>query len=281
MSDINLACHMAPWGSGGFINALSDIEAARFRGLELTVEVVEQFEDRVAVFNEILGQHRLELIAITSGGAMWPGMKLEEEVERSLRIARFLRAAGARLLTLYPPRPNPEHPIKEELDLVPVAEAYGEIARRTRELEVVTCLHPEAGTCVHDLPSLEQFLRISDPDALRLCVDSGFLAEANITVPEFLKTYGKQVGLVHLRDIRAKDLKPRKSHTRKGKEPWRPTAVELGKGNLDLNALVNALLELQYIGWATIEFDKPAHHSLKELAKACHEYAEQNLDLVL
>lgn len=49
MSDIELACHAAPWGRKGFINALSDIERAGFRGIEMTAEVVEEFEDRVGV----------------------------------------------------------------------------------------------------------------------------------------------------------------------------------------------------------------------------------------
>src|SRR5688572_20538239 len=106
MSDIELACHTSAWGNDSFINALSDIERAGFKGIETTVGVVEHYEDRVEVFNEILIQHQIQLVAISAGGAKWPGMSLEEEVERSLNIVRFLKSANAKILTLMPPTPN-------------------------------------------------------------------------------------------------------------------------------------------------------------------------------
>src|SRR5438445_6518764 len=117
MADIELACHTAPWGDDGFINALLDIEHAGFHNIETTTGVVERFEDRVDVFIEILSQHHMQLVGITAGGAMWPGMSLEVEVERSLNIVKFLKAADAKFLTLMPPVPNPDSPIEDEMDL--------------------------------------------------------------------------------------------------------------------------------------------------------------------
>src|SRR5262249_30934066 len=106
MADIELACHTAPWSDEGFISALSDIERAGFKNIETTTGVVVQFEDRVDVFSEILAQHHMSLVGITSQGGVWPGMSLEEEVERSLNVVRFLKSADAKFLTLIPPRPN-------------------------------------------------------------------------------------------------------------------------------------------------------------------------------
>ena len=87
MADIELACHTGAWGDDGFIAALADVERAGFKGIETTTGVVEQYEDRVEVFNEILANHHIKLMGITSGGATWPGMSLEEEVERSLTLS--------------------------------------------------------------------------------------------------------------------------------------------------------------------------------------------------
>src|SRR5260370_41804580 len=107
MADIEMACHTEAWGDEGFITALSDMERARFRGNETTTGVVEHYEDRVDVFSEILIEHHIHLVAITVNGGMWPGTSLEEEVERSLNIVRFLKACDAKILTLMPPMPNP------------------------------------------------------------------------------------------------------------------------------------------------------------------------------
>lgn len=279
MSDLELSCHTAPWGKEGLIHALSDIERAGFRGIELTAEVVEQFEDRVGVFNEILSQHRLELTAITAGGAKWPGMNLDEEVERGVNIARFLKSAGAKVLVLYPPRPNPDSPLEDEQDLLPAATAFGEIARRTLELGVQSCLHPEMQSHVHTPKQLAKFIQMADPEALKLCIDNGFLAEAKIPMAAFLKDEKKNIGMVHLKDIKTKDLKPRV--VRKGKPPYRAHASELGKGDLKLQEFVDLLLACNYSGWITVEFDTEKHKSRYELASACYQYAEQHLDLVL
>ena len=278
MSEIELACHTKPWGPQGFIAALSDIETARFHGIEMTAEVVEQFEDRVAVFREILTEHHLKLIAITAGGSMWPGMNLDEEVERGVNVARFLKNSGANALTLLPPVPNPDSPLEDELDLMPAATAYGEIARRTLELDVKTCLHPETDSYVDSPKALSKFIQMADPEAMHLCADIGFLAKAKVDIVSFIKENKKRIGLIHLKDIRARDLKPRKSPPKDGAPPT--PAVELGKGCLGLQEFVDALLDVEYTGWGTVEFDARSNKSLLELARTCHKYAEQTLDLV-
>ena len=275
MADIELACHTSAWGDDNFINALSDIEKAGFRGIETTTGVVELFEDRVDVFNEILSQHQMHLIAITAGGAMWPGMSLEEEVERSLNIVRFLKGADAKILTLMPPRPNPDQPIEDEADLIPVATAYGEIARRSQELGILACLHPDTENLVTDQKSLEKFLEYSDPVAMKLCIDVSFLAQAELSIPKFIKENRKRIGSVHLRDIR-----PYAGKKKKNEATPKYQTVELGKGTLDLEGFVDTLLTVEFSGWATVELDKGGK-SLAQQALLSHNYAAQTLDLVL
>ena len=273
MADIELACHTSAWGDDGFINALADIEKAGFKGIETTTGVVEQFEDRVEVFNEILVQHQMQLVAITAGGAMWPGMSLEEEVERSLNIVRFLKSANARILTLMPPRPNPDQPLEDEADLIPAATAYGEIARRTEEHGILACLHPDIGTLVDNQKMLEKFLEHSDAQAMRLCVDVAFLAQAEIPAAKFIKENKKRIGAVHLRDV-----KPVPGKRKKGEEKFQ--TVELGKGTLDLESFVDTLLAAEFSGWATVELEKGGKN-LALQALHSHQYAAQTLDLVL
>jgi inosose dehydratase len=274
MADIELACHTAAWGDDGFIASLSDIERAGFHGIETSMSMVEQFEDRVDVFNEILSQHQLQLIAITTIGPLWPGTSLEEEVERSLNIVRFLKAANAKVLTLMPPRPNPDQPLEDEADIIPVATAYGEIARRTLELSILPCLHPDVGSLVADSKSLDRFIEYSDPAAMKLCVDSAFLAIAEIPAVKFIKEHKKRLGAVHLRDIR-----PAAGRKKRGDAASRFQTVELGKGALNLEEFADTLMAVEFSGWAAVELDR----SGKSLAHqaASYQYAAHTLDLVL
>jgi inosose dehydratase len=275
MADIEIACHTAPWGDEGFINALSDIEKAGFKCIETTTGVVEQFEDRVEVFNEILSQHGIRLVGITAGGATWPGSSLEEEVERSLNIVRFLKSAEAKFLTLLAPRPDPDSPLEDDDDLMPVATAYGEIARRTQEMGIVPCFHPDSTSLVNDLKRMEKFLEFSDPAAMKLCVDTSFLDQAGLPFAKFLKEHKKRLGSVHLRDI-----KPLAKKRKKGDLGPNFQTVELGKGNLELEEFVDTLLDIEFAGWATVELEKGTKPLLQQ-AIASHSYAAQTLDLVL
>ena len=275
MADIEIACHTGAWGDEAFITALSDIERAGFKGIETTTGVVELFEDRVDVFNEILSQHKLRLVAITVGGARWPGASLDEEVERSLNIVRFLKGAGAGILTLLPPRPNPEQPLEDEADLIPVATAYGEIARRTQELGILPCLHPEVDSLVCDQKSLDAFLEYSDPTAMKLCVDLSFLAYAEISAAKFIKEHRKRLGNVHLRD-----LKPFTGRKKKGEPAPKYQTVELGKGFLKLEEFVDTLLAVEFSGWATVELERGSRNLLQQAINS-YNYSAQTLDLVL
>jgi inosose dehydratase len=275
MSDIELACHTSAWGNEAFITALSDIEKAGFKGIETTVGVVEHYEDRVDVFNEILIQHQIQLVAITAGGAKWPGMSLEEEVERSLNIVRFLKSANAKILTLMPPMPNPDQPIEDDADLIPVATAYGEIARRTQEMGILPCLHPDVNSLVSNQKWLEKFLEYSDPAAMKLCVDVSFLAQAELPMAKFLKDHRKRIGSVHLRDIKLNTSKKKKN------EPHpKYVTVELGKGTLQLEEFVDTLLDVEFSGWASVELEKGSKNLAQQVLHS-HNYAAQTLDLVL
>lgn len=276
MADIEMACHTAAWGDDGFINALADIEKAGFKSIETTTGVVEQFEDRVEVFNEILSQHSMHLAGITAGGAVWPGSSLEEEVEKSLNIVRFLKSADAKYLTLIAPRPNPDNPLEDDEDLLPVATAFGEIARRTVEMGIIPCFHADPSSLVNDMKRLEKFLEFSDPSAMKLCVDTSFLDQAGLPLAKFVKDNKKRIGAVHLRDI-----KPLAKKKKKGEVGPNFQTVELGKGTLDLEAFIDTLLAVEFAGWATVELEKSATKTLLQQAIASHTYAAQTLDLVL
>lgn len=270
MSDINLACHTGAWGEDRFVAALAQVEKAGYKGIEADAGLVEKFEDRVHVFKEILQEHGLRLAAITARGGLWPGMNLEEEVERGINTARFLNGCGAELLTLYPPRPSPDEPLEDELDLLPAATAYGEIARRTLELGVQTCLLPAAKTCVSTPDEMNRFIKMADPEAMKICLEPGFLAQARQPFEKFIRANYKRIGLVHLRDWK----KPR---SRKKGAPWVP--APLGRGEMDLEEFVDSLLGVEFSGWATIVpagVEPPAEQVHKAFT-----YARDTLDLVL
>src|SRR5204863_4142186 len=101
---------------------------------------------------------------------------------------------------------------------------------------VLPCLHPDVNSIVANQKQLESFLEHSDPSAMKLCVDSSFLSLVNIPMSKFIKEHKKQIGAVHLRDIKAGSAKKKR-----GEPGIRYQTTELGKGSLDLEEFVDTL----------------------------------------
>ena len=155
-----------------------------------------------------------------------------------------------------------------------MATAYGEIARRTQEMGILPCLHPEIGTVVPDLKALKVFLEYSDPSAMLLCLDTGFLQQGGVPAIKFIRENKGKIGSVHLRDV-----KPLPGKKKKDAVPQYHT-VELGKGQVELEEIVDTLLEIEFTGWATVELEKGSK-TLMAQSKNSYEYAAHELDLVL
>jgi inosose dehydratase len=115
-------------------------------------------------------------------------------------------------------------------------------------------VHPHAGSFVEFEDEIERLLADSD---LALCLDTGHAAYAGIAAQDALRAYGDRLAHVHLKDVRA-DVLARVRNERL--DFW--AAIEagvfcpLGQGVVDLPAVLGALEEVGYRGFATIEQDR-------------------------
>ena len=82
MGDIELACHTSSWGPDSLVGAISEIARCGYTGIESTPEIVQAFEDRPIVLEEILEENGLRLVAILSPSRPISTLSLEEEIER-------------------------------------------------------------------------------------------------------------------------------------------------------------------------------------------------------
>jgi inosose dehydratase len=110
--------------------------------------------------------------------------------------------------------------------------------------------HPHAGSYVEYEDEIERLLDDSD---LALCLDTGHAAYAGIEAERALVAYGPRIAHVHLKDVRADVVE-------RGLGFW--AALEagvfcpLGEGVVDLPAVLAALGDVGYEGYATIEQDR-------------------------
>jgi inosose dehydratase len=114
--------------------------------------------------------------------------------------------------------------------------------------------HAHAGGYVEFADEIERLLADT---ALDLCFDSGHAAYAGIDPAEAVRRWGERIAHVHLKDVRADVLA--RVHA-EGLGFWEAIAAgifcPLGDGVVDVGAVLRALADVGYRGFATIEQDR-------------------------
>jgi inosose dehydratase len=114
--------------------------------------------------------------------------------------------------------------------------------------------HPHAGGYVEFIDEIERLLADSDLD---LCLDTGHAAYARIDPVEAIRRLGDRLGHVHFKDIRA-DVLQRVDD--EALSFWEAIAegifCPIGEGMVDIGGVLDALAEVGYDGYATIEQDR-------------------------
>jgi inosose dehydratase len=129
-------------------------------------------------------------------------------------------------------------------------------------------VHPHAGTYLEYEDEVDRLL---EHCSVGLCLDTGHLAYAGLVAQEAIARYGDRLTHVHLKDVDGTVL----DRVRGGNAGFSEAVAQgifcpLGRGIVDLGAVLEALDGMGYQGFATIEQDRvPGSGSpLQELAES-------------
>jgi inosose dehydratase len=242
---------------------LDEVRAAGFAGTELG----DGFPRDPATLGAALRARGLEL------PSAWCGLDLigPETEEADLRhveeLARLVSAVGGTRLNLAhagtPERrawagradqPGAPRLSAEQWErLARRCEAAGRICRRHG---LRAGFHPHAGTFVETEAEVEELAARVDPDLVGWCFDVGHALYGGIDPVAFIRRHGARIVHVHLKDVDGAVL-ARLRAARRGWEDGLRSYVftELGRGALDLPAVIAALRSVNYEGWLMVEQD--------------------------
>ena len=190
-----------------------------------------------------------------------------EEIARALAIARTLAAMDVRELILG--MRGSERRI-ELAGRVPqdgsagltdagwrlLADGIHALARACEPLGVRLAVHPHAGSYVETRDELERLFQVTDEGALGLCVDAGHLVYGGADPVEVVRTFGRRVRYVHIKDVDPEVLARCRRDGLSFLDALRLYVFSgLGKGCVDLNGFVAALRKVEFSGWMVIEED--------------------------
>jgi inosose dehydratase len=220
--------------NGSTADAVRDVAAAGYEGVELFDGNVVQYADRPAELRELLEAYGQSLVGVYSGANFIFNEVIDQELWRIERAAKLAAGLGAQHLvvgggaqTLDPPRDSEYERLGAGLEKVV------EIGRRQG---LTPSFHPHMSTIVETAEQLERTLAHT---SISVCPDTGHVLLGGDDPAALIRAHADRIRYVHIKDV---DLETGEF-------------VPLGQGALDLPAVMDALDDIGYDGWMTVELD--------------------------
>jgi inosose dehydratase len=269
---IRLGYAAITWGSDGR-KAIDDISAVGFHGIQLRADAVKQFKDP-AELRDLLQQHGLTFVALSSGDIHIDPAQEADDLALHSANAKFVHDAGGLYLQILD-KPPKDRPITSA-DYKRLGNLLTEVGKRTADVGISLGYHNHMGTLSQRPENLDQILEAADPRYLKLELDVAHYLQGGGDPVKAIHKYHDRLLFMHLKDVR--DADPN-AEGAKGPYQW----VELGRGRVDLPAVVKALEEVKFHGWAVVELDRVPDKSgtPKQSAEINRKYVEEKLGLTV
>lgn len=254
--------------SGEDRQAIDDIAAVGFRGIQLRHSAVAEWGVRPQALRELLAARGLTLVALSSGLVRIDPAFQEDDLALHLRHARFLRDVGGLYLQVLDERPRGRAVTSE--DYRRMGALLTELGRRTADLGIPLGYHNHMGNLGQATAEVERVLDASDPRFVKLLLDTAHYAQAGGDPADAVRRHADRLLFLHIKDVES---------PAPGGEPGSYRFVELGRGRVDFPAFFAALGHADFSGWAIVELDQPQGPGRTPRDSAAHAraYLEETL----
>lgn len=234
------------WG-GDELQAIKDISALGFRGIQLRSNILKEYGERPKVLRDLLAQYHLEMVALSSGGVSLNGAE-SDEIAKHVRNARFTHDVGGYYLQVTDAA-RTKNRQSLPADFKQLGRLLTEIGKRTIDLGVPLGYHNHMGTLGQAPDEVDRILDASDPRYVKFELDIAHYQQGGGDPASAIKKYHDRLLFLHIKDVES----PVPNTAADAKHPYR--FVELGRGKVDLPAVFAALKEIKFRGWSVVELD--------------------------
>jgi inosose dehydratase len=232
------------WG-GNDREAIQEVASLGFKGIQLRSNLYQEYKDKPQELKQLLARHNLQVPVFSSGNVSIKPEEEQETIEKHVAHARFLKEVGGQYLQVTNnARPKDRPPTEEELQRL--GRIMTEIGRRTAEFGVETIYHNHMNQLGETPEEVDTIMAATDPQYVSLLLDVAHYHQGGGDPAQAIRKYGKSIKALHIKDVESPVP---------GQEPGSYRFVELGKGNVDLPAVFEALRDINYAGWAIVELD--------------------------
>jgi inosose dehydratase len=267
-ADLEFGYAAITW-QGNDRQAIEDVAALGFKGIQLRANLLQEFGDKPAALRELLAKHRLKMVAFSSGNMRIDPSVEGEEFEKHTRHARFVRDVGGLYLQLTDERPK-GRPVTAA-DYKRMGGLLTELGKRTADLGIPIGYHNHMNNLGERPEDVRAVLDSADPRYVKLELDTAHYQQGGGDPAAAVREYKDRLLFLHIKDLES----PVPGASGNLSRSYR--FVELGRGKVDLKAVFAALEDIAFRGWAVIELDRvpDATRTPKESAEIARKYLER------
>ncbi|MGB6834871.1 MAG: sugar phosphate isomerase/epimerase [Candidatus Acidiferrum sp.] len=257
------------WG-GDDRQAIEDISAVGYPGIQIRSNAVKEFGSGTDV-HEFLDKYHLKMVALSSGNISLDPAIESSKIEKHVSNAKFLRDAGGMYLQIIDERPKGREIIAA--DYKRLGYLLTELGKRIADLGMQLGYHNHMGSMGQTPEGLDQIMDSVDPRYTKLELDVAHYFQGGGDPAKAIEKYHDRLLFLHLKDVEHLPA------SAEGKESYR--FVELGRGLVNLPAVMDALHKIDFRGWGIVELDAVPDRSRtpKESAIINKKYVEEKLGL--
>jgi inosose dehydratase len=278
-ADVKFGYAAITWG-GHDLQAIDDIAAVGFPGIQLRSNILKEFGDRPAALREILAKHRLTMVALSSGGVIIDPAVEARVLDEHTRNARFVHEVGGLYLQVTDQRPKDRAPGNiDAADMRRLGRLLTEIGKRTADLGVPLGYHNHMGTLGETPEAVDRILDAADPRYVKLELDVAHYHQGGGDPARAIRQYADRLLFLHLKDVESPSGAGRAGGAGEAGLAERSYRfVELGRGKVDLPAVFKALRDVKFRGWAVVELDSVPDNARtpKESAVLATQYLKEH-----
>ena len=226
--------------------AIEDVSAVGFKGIQLRTSALPEFGDKPAALKELLAKHRLTMVAFSSGNVRIDPQFEAEDIATHMKHARFVRDVGGLFLQLTDTRPKRE---LTPADYQRLGRLMNEIGKRTADIGIPVAYHNHMNNIGERPEEVDRVLDATDPRYVKVLLDIAHYQQGGGDPVRAVRKFSDRILFLHIKDVQS----PLPGNTGDPMRSYR--FVELGRGKVDIKSVFNALNEVKFRGWAIVELD--------------------------
>lgn len=214
---------------------------------------------------------------------------VDDSVAAFERQVAFMRALGETTIVVaelggavhqQPVAPLSNRPIFTDAQWEQVLKGLNDLGRRAKAAGMTLAYHPHVGTGIETLPDICRLMEGTDPQGVRLLLDTGHLLYAGVDPLEVATTYADRIGHVHLKNIRPRALQKALKQGSSFLDSIRQGVFTVPgdpEGSIDFPPIFAALAKANYRGWLVVEAEQdPNMANPLQYARMARRYLREN-----